>query len=38
MELDDLESFKQEIDLKDIVNSVTEIPEYASNLKKMPNK
>jgi signal transduction histidine kinase len=36
MELDDLESFKQEIDLKDIVNSVTEIPEYASNLKKMP--
>jgi DNA-binding response OmpR family regulator len=37
MELDQLESFEQEIDLVEaVVRPVIEIPEYANNLKKMP--
>ena len=37
MELDDLESFHQEIDfVDDVVKHVIEIPEYSANIKKMP--
>lgn len=37
MELDDLESFHQEINfVEDVVRHVVEIPEYSSNLKNMP--